>query len=53
MSIMNAIAPERKHFDMSAPLRDLFVTVLKKRKELLAPTMEGRITVVNEKRSGN
>lgn len=53
MSIMSAIPPERKHFDMSAPLRDLFVTVLKKRKEPIAPKMEGRITVVNEKRSGN
>jgi 5'-nucleotidase len=53
MAIMSAIPPERKHFDMSAPLRDLFVTVLKKRKEPLTPKMEGRITVVNEKRSNS
>lgn len=53
MSIMSAIPPERKAFDMRAPLRDLFVTVLKKRKEPLAPKMEGRITVVNEKRSNS
>ena len=48
MSIMSAIPPERKAFDMSAPLRDLIVTVLKKRSDPLAPTMEGRITVVGK-----
>lgn len=47
MSIMSAIPAERKQIDTSAPLRDLFVKVLKTKKEPLAPTLEGRIKVLN------
>jgi 5'-nucleotidase len=50
-ALMKQVPADRKSVDLNQPMRDFFVAGLKKHKEPLAPKMEGRITVVNEKRS--
>jgi len=49
--LMKQLPAERKSFDMSQPLRELFVAALKKRKEPLVPKTDGRVTVLNPKGS--
>jgi 5'-nucleotidase len=51
--LMKEVPPERKSIDTRQPARELVIRALKKHKEPIAPKLEGRITVINEKRSGS
>lgn len=50
-ALMKEVPAERKSVDLNQPMRELFVSALKKRKEPVAPKVEGRIVILNEKRS--
>ena len=50
-ALMKEVPAERKSVDLNTPMRELFVSALKKHKEPLAPKLEGRITVLNPPRN--
>jgi 5'-nucleotidase len=50
-ALMKEVPPDRKSIDRTQPARELLIRALKKHKEPIAPKVEGRIVVLNEKRS--